>query len=64
MAIANMLKLKLVGINACQTELLNALHKTGAVQLTASSALEGGFKASHEQSELNHKIDRVEQALF
>ena len=54
MAIANMLKLKLVGINACQTELLNALHKTGAVQLTASSAFEGGFKASHEQSELKN----------
>ena len=64
MAIANMLKLKLVGINACQTELLNALHKTGAVQLTASSAFEGGFKASHEQSELKNKKDRVEQALF
>ena len=64
MAIANMLKLKLVGINACQTELLNALQKTGAVQLTASSEFEGGFKKSQEQSELKNKKERVEQALF
>ncbi len=64
MAIANMLKLKLVGINACQTELLNALQKTGAVQLTASSEFEGGFKKSQEQGELKDKKERVEQALF
>ena len=64
MAVANMLKLKLIGVNACQSELLTALQKTGTVQLTASTEFEGGFKSTQEQSELKNKKERIEQALL
>ena len=64
MAVANMLKLKLIGVNACQSELLTALQKTGTVQLTASTEFEGGFKSTQEQNELKNKKERIEQALL
>lgn len=63
MAIAKMLKLKLVGINAKQNELLDVLHSTGSVELTAPEKIEGYANVHTDGSEINRKKERVEKAL-
>ena len=63
MAVAKMLKLRLVGVNAKQDEILNALHKTGAVELRGSNNFEGLSKTQSDKSEIKNKKERVQNAL-
>ena len=63
MAVAKMLKLRLVGVNAKQDEILNALHKTGAVELRGSNNFEGLSKTQSDKSEIKNKKERVQTAL-
>ncbi|MBQ3571945.1 MAG: hypothetical protein IJA15_03865 [Clostridia bacterium] len=63
MAIADMLALKLVGINAKQNEILDVLHSTGAVEISLSNDFEGLSKVTTDKSEIKNKKERVENAL-
>ena len=63
MAIADMLKLKLVGVNATQDDVLSVLHQTGAVELSTSSDIDGFEKVVTNKSEIKNKKERLENAL-
>lgn len=63
MAIAKMLKMKLVGIADEQDALLNALHKTGAVELKECEPMFEGRKVPSCDSEPSEKRDKCEKAL-
>ena len=55
MAIADMLALKLVGINAKQNEILDVLHSTGAVEISLSNDFEGLSKVTTDKSQIKNK---------
>ncbi|MBQ7408124.1 MAG: V-type ATP synthase subunit I [Clostridia bacterium] len=63
MAIAKMLRLKLVGINSEQDALLNALHATGAVELKDTCVFAEGEKKISDKSEIISKQEELEYAL-
>ncbi len=63
MAIAKMLKMKLVGIADEQDALLNALHKTGAVELKECEPMFEGRKVPSSDGEPSEKRDKCEKAL-
>lgn len=63
MAIAKMLKMKLVGISCEQNALLNALHKTGAVELKSCEPMFEGKKVPSDKSEIVLKRDECENAI-
>lgn len=63
MAIAKMLKMKLVSISCEQDALLNALHKTGAVELKSCEPMFDGKKVPSDKSEAVLKHDGCESAL-
>ena len=54
MAVAKMLKLRLVGVNVEQERLLNALHSTCAVELKRSDDLFEGSRNDLDKSEIIH----------
>ena len=55
MAIAKMLKLKLVGINAKQDQILNALHSTSAVELAKPNQIDGFERVAVDKSDIKNK---------
>lgn len=63
MAIAKMLKMKLVGVAYEQDALLNALHKTGAVELKSCEPMFDGKKIPSDKSEVTFKQEKCENAL-
>ena len=63
MAIAKMLKLKLVGINAKQDQILNALHSTSAVELAKPNQIDGFERVAVDKSDIKNKKERLVQAL-
>lgn len=64
MAIAKMLKMRLISVHAEQDGILNALHSTGAVELVNSQPLyEGLEKTQYDKSEIKDKREKAEQAL-
>lgn len=63
MAIAKMLKMKLVGVAEEQDALLNALHKTGAVELKECEPMFEGKKVPSDLSEVSPKRGVCENAL-
>ncbi len=63
MAIAKMLKMKLVGVADEQDALLNALHKTGAVELKECEPMFEGKKVPSDAGEVSAKRDKCERAL-
>lgn len=63
MAVAKMLKLQLVGVNAEQEKLLNALHKTCAVELKRTDDIFEGERFECDKSEIIQKRECVENAL-
>ena len=58
-----MLKMQLVGVNAEQEALLNALHETCAVELKRTDELFEGSRCECDKSEIIQKRESVEQAL-
>ena len=64
MAIAKMLKMRLISINGEQDAILNALHKTAWVQLDKEQpSFEGLKKIQCDKSEVKDKRERVENTL-
>lgn len=63
MAIAKMLKMKLVGVADEQDALLNALHKTGAVELKECEPMFEGKKVPSDLNEVSQKRGACENAL-
>ena len=64
MAIAKMLKMRLISIDGEQDAILNALHKTASVQLdTKQPSFDGLKKIQCDKSEVKDKRERVETAL-
>lgn len=63
MAVAKMLKMQLVGVNAEQDKLLNALHETCAVELKRTDDVFEGGREECDKSEIIQKRESVEQSL-
>lgn len=63
MAIAKMLRMSLVGVGTEQEKLLDALHKTGAVQLKTTEDFDKTEKVICDKSEISDKQDEVENSL-
>ena len=64
MAIAKMLKMRLISIDGKQDDILNALHSTGFVQLdNGQRHIEGLKTIQCDKSEIKDKRERVEQTL-
>ena len=64
MAIAKMLKMRLISIDGKQDDILNALHSTGFVQLDNGQRQFDGLKTIQcDKSDVKDKRERVEQAL-
>ncbi len=64
MAIAKMLKMRLISIDGEQDAILNALHKTASVQLDKEQKpFEGLKKIQSDKSDVKDKRERVENAL-
>lgn len=63
MAIAKMLKMKLIGVADEQDALLNALHKTGAIELKECEPMFEGKKVPSDLSEVSKKRNSCENAL-
>ncbi len=61
MAVVKMSKMFLVGVNAYKDDILNALHKTGRVELFATSEIADTFAVPNEsvKADLIQKHDRV-----
>lgn len=64
MAIAKMLKIRLMGINAYKDDILNAIHKTGCVELSATEELQDTFAMQQiDNGELSDKYERVKRVI-
>ena len=65
MAIALMSKMKLVGLRACEDEILNALQKTECVELSEPETVADTFTVtdSEQLSELNNDYGRLLKAI-
>ena len=63
MAICKMLEMKLVGTECDEAALMNALHKTGAVELKPVGDVFSCEKRKPDERELTDKISRVESAV-
>ena len=64
MAIAKMLKMRLISIDGKQDDILNALHSTGFVQLDNGQRQFDGLKTIQcDKRDVKDKRERVEQAL-
>lgn len=63
MAICKMLEMKLVGTECDEAALMNALHKTGAVELKPLDDVFSCEKRKPDEREITEKIARVESAV-
>ncbi len=65
MAIVEMSKIKLIGLNSDKQNILNVLHKTGSVELRATEEIADTFRLPENtvKSEFTLKHDRVVKAI-